>query len=283
MIAIFYALCSLLFAAFNDLAFKLYARKSRARGLFCAMIGLVWAALLLLTLRPGWDFSRTTLVWGTISGFFSVAANLLLIEAMTREEAGVCATIYRLNLVLVVIGAVALLGEKLNAVKLAGIAMAAAAIFLFANGEEGGSPHGSRRSWGIALVMAAALLRAGMGLSYKYAFLHNADRTGIILINSFCWIAGGLVYTLLRETRKNTLTRSFWGYSIVSGALVTAIVVFMALSLQYGDASVVLPIAQMSFIATAILGVIVLRESLARRKVLGMIFGTLTILLLTFG
>ena len=281
--AILYALCSLLFAAFNDLAFKLYARKSRARGLYFAMIGLVWAALLLPATRTCWDFSRTTLAWGIISGFFSVAANLLLIEAMAREEAGICATIYRLNLVAVVIGAAALLGEDLNAIKLAGIAMAAAAVFLFANGE-GRRPESGRRHYlGLALVLAAALFRAAMGLSYKYAFLHNADRMGIILLNSFCWIAGGLLYTLLREPRGLTLTRSFWGYGLVSGALVTGIVLFMALSLQHGDAAVVLPIAQMSFIATALLGVAVLHESLKKRKVLGMLFGTLAILLLSCG
>ena len=281
--AILYALCSLLFAAFNDLAFKLYARKSRARGLYFAMIGLVWAALLLPATRTCWDFSRTTFAWGIISGFFSVAANLLLIEAMAREEAGICATIYRLNLVAVVIGAAALLGEDLNAIKLAGIAMAAAAVFLFANGE-GRRPESGRRHYlGLALVLAAALFRAAMGLSYKYAFLHNADRMGIILLNSFCWIAGGLVYTLLREPRGLTLTRSFWGYGLVSGALVTGIVLFMALSLQHGDAAVVLPIAQMSFIATALLGVAVLHESLKKRKVLGMLFGTLAILLLSCG
>jgi len=281
--AILYALCSLLFAAFNDLAFKLYARKSRARGLYFAMIGLAWAALLLPATRTCWDFSRTTLAWGIISGFFSVAANLLLIEAMAREEAGICATIYRLNLVAVVIGAAALLGEELNAIKFAGIAMAAAAVFLFANGEGRRPESGRRRYLGIALVLAAALFRAAMGLSYKYAFLHNADRMGIILLNSFCWIAGGLLYTLLREPRGLTLTRSFWGYGLVSGALVTGIVLFMALSLQHGDAAVVLPIAQMSFIATALLGVAVLHESLKKRKVLGMLFGTLAILLLSCG
>ena len=281
--AILYALCSLLFAAFNDLAFKLYARKSRARGLYFAMIGLVWAALLLPATRTCWDLSRTTFAWGIISGFFSVAANLLLIEAMAREEAGICATIYRLNLVAVVIGAAALLGEDLNAIKLAGIAMAAAAVFLFANGE-GRRPESGRRHYlGLALVLAAALFRAAMGLSYKYAFLHNADRMGIILLNSFCWIAGGLLYTLLREPRGLTLTRSVWGYGLVSGALVTGIVLFMALSLQHGDAAVVLPIAQMSFIATALLGVAVLHESLKKRKVLGMLFGTLAILLLSCG
>ena len=281
--AILFALCSLVFAALNDLTFKLYARKSRSRGLYMTMIGLVWAALLLLTTRPGWDHWQTTLTWGLVSGFFSVTANLLLIEAMAHSEVGICATIYRLNLVAVVIGAVLLFGEAMNTVKISGIAFAAMAVLLFANGGEKHAVPGRRRLLGLTLVIAAALFRAGMGLSYKYAFLHEADRIGILLLNSLCWIAGGLAYTLWREPQGWTFTRSFWGYGLVSGSLVTGIASFMALSLQYGDAAVVLPIAQMSFLLTAAIGVAILGESLEKRKLIGMAFGILTILMLACG
>lgn len=281
--AIIFALCSLVFAALNDLAFKFYARKTRARGLYVTMIGLVWAALLLLTMRPGWDNWQTTLTWGLISGFFSAAANLLLIEAMAHQEVGICSTIYRLNLVLVVIGAVLLLGEAMNTVKIAGLLFAVGAVLLFAHSGKKHLIPKQQRLLGVALVMAAALFRAGMGLSYKYAFLQGADRVGIILLNSFCWIAGGLIYTLWREPKGWRVTRSFWGYGLVSGVLVTGIVLFMALSLQHGDATVVLPIAQMSFLLTAVIGIIILGESMEKRKLLGMTFGLLTILLLACG
>ena len=62
--------------------------------------------------------------------------------------------------------------------------------------------------------------------------------------------------------------------------LVGGIVFFMAASLRYGEASVVLPSAQMSFLVTAFLGTAILKESLSRRKIMGIMAGLFCILLL---
>ena len=104
-IAVGYAFCCLFFAALNDFVFKLFARKERSRGLFVAVAGSVWFALLaFLPWSPESDFGAT-LLWGAVSGALSVTSNLLLIEAMSHNSAGMCATIFRLNLVLVVLSA----------------------------------------------------------------------------------------------------------------------------------------------------------------------------------
>ena len=244
------------------------------------IIGVVWMLLFLSVMHFDLSHWQITLVWGLISGFFSVSANLLLIEAMTYQEAGVCATIYRLNLVAVVIGAILLLGETFSIIKLLGVFMAVVAVLFFARSKGGGTHSLSQRHLGLLLVLAAAVLRAGMGLSYKYAFLNGADANGITWINSFCWIGGGLVYTLWREPNAQIFTRKPWFYGISSGLLLSGIVFFMAASLRYGDASVVLPIAQMSFLGTAFLGTVMLKESLSGRKIMGIIAGLFCILLL---
>ena len=54
-----------------------------------------------------------------------------------------------------------------------------------------------------------------------------------------------------------------------------------ALKIKDADASVVLPIAQMSFIGTLVLSVIFLKEKLSVRKIAGMICGVLAVLLLS--
>ncbi len=275
--AIFFAFCCLACSAVNDLVFKLFARKERSKGLFVALIGIVW--LLPVSFFP-WDAGsniQATWLWGVVSGFFSVTANLLLIEAMSKESAGVCSTIYRLNLVLVVAGAYFLLGEALSVLQLCGAAFAVAAILAFFPLR--GKLH--LHLGGAMMVIGAAVLRAGMGLTYKYAFLNNADRNGIILVNSLFWIAGGLLYALLREKKIPMPDPKMWRYSIISGLLVTGIVVFMAASLQRGDAGVVLPIAQMSFLGTFALSAIILKESVTVNKVIAIICGVVAIILLT--
>lgn len=275
--ALFFAAVCCLCAAVNDLVFRLYARKRRSRGIYVLVIGIIWTLAFAFFSDFSLIFSGTTLFWGIVSGLFSVVANIMLIEGMSHNEAGVCATIYRLNLVVVALGAFLFLGESVTALKITGISFAAAAVLLFFPR----SYHGSRVDKvkiGFYLVGIAALLRAAMGLSYKYAFLHGADRNLLLLINGILWIAGGGLYLFLREKHLSGRDGTSWSYGVLSGLLICGIVLFMALALQYGDAAVVLPLAQMSFLGTWVLGLFLLGEKLNFRKVLGLAAGILCIL-----
>jgi uncharacterized membrane protein len=53
--------------------------------------------------------------------------------------------------------------------------------------------------------------------------------------------------------------------------------------LKHGDASVVVPIAQMGFVVAAVLGVVVFGESWTARKVAGLCTATAALLLLAMG
>ncbi len=278
--AIFYALCCLACSALNDFVFKLFARRRRSRGIFAGLIGVVWfAAVCFLPLK--WDHWQATLFWGSLSGFFSIVANLLLIEAMGMQSAGICSTVYRLNLVPVVLGAWLLLGETISPVHWVGIVAAVTAIFCFMPVREQHRRRIARFArLGLGLVIAAAFLRAGMGIAYKYAFLNGADRTGIMLVNAIFWIAGGVWYGFARERKLISFDRSTLVYGAVSGVGVLGIVFFMAAALQYGEAAIVLPIAQMSFPVTLLLSAVILHEPVTPRKLAGMGCSILAVILL---
>ena len=281
--AILYAFCCLGFAAVNDFVFKMFARKERSRGWFVAGAGMVW--LLVLGFLPiDWQHSvGATLLCGAISGLFSVTANLLLIEAMGRQSAGVCSTIFRLNLVLVVIAACLWLGESINPAKIIGVGLAVVAIVAFVPPGVG-RKSGMRTTaeLGLFLALAACLLRAGMGLTYKWGFLRGADSNGVVVINSFFWIIGGILYAWLRE-KDPKINPKLVGYGIFSGVLISGIVLFMALALKYGNASVTLPIAQMSFLGTFGLSIIFFKEPVTWRKIVAVLCGVAAILLLVLG
>jgi len=276
--ALIFALSCCLCTAVNDLVFRLYARKSRSRGAYVLIIGIIWTGTFLLFLDFDFTSWQITLLWGIISGLFSVVANILLIEGMSHNDAGICSTIYRLNLVAVAFGAFILLGETVTFMKLLGIAFAIAAIFMFfLDSPHGG--HSSKAKLGFYLVAIAALLRAGMGLSYKYAFMEGADRNSLLVINGILWVIGGAVYAIYREKHlAEKFGKKNWRYGSVSGILICGIVLFMALALQHGDAAVVLPLAQMSFIATCGLGILFLKEKLSIKKAIGILAGILCIL-----
>jgi len=283
MLGIVFAVCCLLLTAVNDFVFKLFARKERSKGMFCFLIGIFWMFALAWSLDLHNDSInwKSSIFWGSVSGIFSAGGNLLLIEGMSRQSAGICSLIYRLNMILVVIGAGLFLGEVPIPVQYVGIFCALAAVVLFQYGSSSGDEKRNWLSPAILIVAVAAVMRAGMGLSYKYGFSHGADKNLVPFINSIFWIVGGLIYALVKERKMLKLDRELTVYGSISGVTVAAIVFFMAGSLYYGKAAVVLPIAQMSFIGTFVLGIVFLKERFSRAHIPALLCGIIAVILLS--
>ena len=253
-----------------------------------AIVGIAWLATGLCFVRS-WDVDyRATILWGVISGLCSIAGNLLMLDAMRTLDGGVCSTIYRMNLVPVALGAALLLQETLTPLQWCGIAAACGAVILFLPAN---AALRRKEALPLAMMVAASLIRAGMGLSYRYGFQHGADKDLVVVINSLFWIGGGVVYALLRERKvlsaipasERMSARKLWGYGLLSGALVAGIVLTMAasLALAEGKASVVLSIAQMSFLLTGLLGVIILKEEVSWRRTAALLCGVAAVLCLS--
>jgi drug/metabolite transporter (DMT)-like permease len=279
--AILFALCCLGCSAVNDFIFKLFADRPMSRGVFFSIIGVIMSAAALWNI----DFNAisgnlsNTLLWSSAAAFFSIAGNILLIESMGKLSAGICSTIYRLNLIFVVPGAMFLFGERLTLPQLAGVTAAVLAIVLFSFSTLKGAKKSSLA--GMVMILTASLLRAGMGLTYKQAFRCNIQEETLVFVNGIFWAAGGLLYALLKDGKIKLPDRSALGFSALSGLFVLGIVFFMAKSLQAGAAGVVLSIAQMSFLGTLLLSVLFLKEKLEPFKIAGIACGTAAILLLT--
>ena len=289
--AITYAFCCLFFSALNDFIFKLFANsssgeggtKKRSCGLFVSIVGLIWFAFTIGLPHKEGTTLQATLLWGFISGFFSLVGNILLIESMGYQSAGVSSTIYRLNMVLVVIGAFLFLGEPLTPTIVAGVVCAFVAVMAFIpkRTAETAAQDAAKAKLGFTLAVLASVLRACMGLSYKYAFSHQADVNGVTALNAFCWLAGGVLYSLIREHKLSLPTKHDWLIGLTSGIFVSGIVFFMAWMNACGNASVVNPIAQMSFLGTFVLSAIFLKEKMTKQKMIAVLFGIVAIIFLT--
>ncbi|MBQ7650712.1 MAG: DMT family transporter, partial [Victivallales bacterium] len=212
-------------------------------------------------------------------GFVSIVANLLLLEAMDRQSAGVCSTIFRLNLVGVVLISYFFLGESLGILQVVGIVFAVAAVLLFMPRVEKNQAGRSARL-GLILVIIASLIRAGMTISIKMGVDNGGDKNAINLLTCFFWVFGGLLYALWKERRISWPDRGTVCLGLISGVLVGAILYFMIAMNKYGKASVVTPIAQMSFLGTLLLSVVFLKEKIDRRKGIGLLFGMVALLCL---
>jgi drug/metabolite transporter (DMT)-like permease len=280
--AVGFALVSFLFAGLNDVAFKRYVVGGRSRGMLVLGIGVVWTALQLAFLAArgiSLRLDADTLRFGLAAGALLVASNLLLLESLAHVDLSLGSTIYRLNTLGVVLLSYLLLGERIGTWKGAGIALGVAAVLLLSQ-----RPARHARTPGdalfVAAVIAAAALRAAYGVTTRKAMLEQVAPEPMLLLVSASWIVGGAAYALARE-RRLRLTRDKALYAVVSGTLVFVIVTSLMLAVEHGEASVVIPIANMSFVIALSVSLLSGMEKLTPRKALAVCAAIAAIALLS--
>lgn len=280
--ALGYALLSLIFAGALDVAYKRYARKDRSRGIHVFGIGVVWLALqagVAAAGGAGLDWNGATLAYGLAAGIFLVLSNLLFLESLSHIPVSLGSTIYRLNTIGVVALSLVFLGEPLGALKLSGILLGVIGVLLLYQRAPGPEAD-SLFALFCGMAVAASALRAAYGVMSKAGLLHRADHQAMLLIAAACWVAGGAAYALLREGRFR-LTWKKTVYSLVTGVLVFLIVNFLILAIRHGEASIVIPVANLSFVVAMALSAALGMERITPRKLAAVGCAGGAILLLT--
>lgn len=280
--AITFALISLAAAGCLDITFKKFSRKERSRGMYLFGCGAVWLTLQLIYLGINdtvLEFSETTIVFGAIAGLMVAMSNILLIESMTGLDASLGSTIYRLNTIGVVVISVLLLGEDFGVLKLSGIAIGIFGVaMLYRRSPETGEVVRSALFF-LILAITAATFRAIYGVVTKSGLEEGALPEGMLVIAACCWVVGGLAYAALRE-RRVRMTGKKAVYALVSGVLCFAVVNSLIEALRLGEASVVIPIANLSFVVTLLIAFGLGMESLNARKYAAICCAAISVFLL---
>ncbi|MEC8204251.1 MAG: EamA family transporter, partial [Pseudomonadota bacterium] len=115
------------------------------------------------------------------------------------------------------------------------------------------------------LAVGAATFRALYGVSTKYALEQGAAAEVMLIIAAVSWVIGGLLYAALRE-RRVRFTGKKAAYSLISGTLCFAVVNALIEALKLGEASIVLPVANLSFVVSMAISVVLGLETLGVRK-----------------
>ncbi|HZK48720.1 MAG TPA: EamA family transporter, partial [Thermoleophilia bacterium] len=280
---VLYALVSLVCAGLNDVVFKRYAVKDRSRGAYIFGIGIVWAVLqvALAGVRGvGLEFGETTLLWGLAAGALLTASNILLLESLAHIDVSLGSTIYRLNTVGVVVLSLVFLGEQMGWHRGLGVALGLTAVLLLYRRGGHGEATGRRFALFFTLAVAASSFRAAYGIVSKAGLADGAALPSVLVIGAVCWIVGGAVYAFLRENRLR-ITPKKAAYSLVSGVLVFLIVNSLLLAVEHGEASVVIPIANMSFVVALLLSIGLRMERLTWRTAVAVVVSVCSVILLS--
>lgn len=215
-------------------------------------------------------------LWGALAGLFLLVAVVNFVSSLRTGAVSTNAPIFRLNFTVTASLAVLLLGESLNGAKIAALVCTLAAVWLLL-AERGTRLPPLRSMTGILI----ATLAMGLGnLCYKFGLLQGALPETMISVQAwvFCPLAT-LVYWL-RE-REFNLTPGAWRYATVAAIALVAGFVLLLHGLSTGYASVLVPVAQMGFVITALLGAAMFRETLNARKIAGLLIAAGALALFT--
>jgi drug/metabolite transporter (DMT)-like permease len=232
-----------------------------------------------------WFFTSLALVYGLVSGtlafgagaLWGAAAGVLVVIgyynfawSLRHGSVSTNATIFRLSFAVTAALAVLILGEALTAAKVGGLALALIAVWLLLAGPaaRGGRADVESRA-SLARVVIATIAVGVASFTYKLGLLAGAAPIALVVAQ------GGVAVTLATAFAARIdggirPSRAALSHAPVAAVLLVCAFVFLARGLQGGDASVIVPIAQMGFVVTALLGFVLLREPFTLRKGAGL-------------
>ena len=279
--AIFFALVSLAAAGCLDVTFRRFSLKERSRGMYVFGCGFVWLVFQLtyFTITDAQiRLDEGTILYGLLTGALLVLANILLIESLTGLDVSLGSMIYRLNTIGVVAISFVLLSEDVGLIKVLGIGIGVAAILILYKRADGGDTVPIPILF-FVMAVAASAFRAIYGVASKVALEQGAAAEGLLVIAAISWIVGGFAYAAFREKRVR-ITGKKAAYAVVSGTLAFAVVNALIEALKNGEASVVVPIANLSFAVAMLLSVFLGMEQLSSRKYIAIGCAALSVFLM---
>lgn len=242
--------------------------------------GAVLITFLALVIIPGqWSWSTVTI--GLVAGSVGALAIGLLYAALSRGQMGIVSPITAVlsGAVPVVVGVV--LGESLSALALAGVAVAGVAVVLVSR-ESG--PH--RRTPIRAVLLAVA---SGLAIGVYLSVIGTAPAdSGIWVATMGRWFSTALVLSILviliwrsRGTSSGDRPAFPWNLALAAGALDALANAVFQLAAQRGLLAIVAVIGSLYPAATVILARVLLKETMSRVQLVGVVLALLAASTLT--
>lgn len=249
-------------------------------GRFVAGVGVIWTLVFSIAfLASGRSGHWEGWVYALLSGLASAVANLLLIDCLARVEVGIGSTVYRLNLIWVIVLSVFMLGEHLTPAKGAALLLGVTAIALL-TACTGTCAWRALLDIGMRLLLLASVLRALMGIFYKLALTAGMGQFELLMVSGVCWVVVGAAAAWFSRQPGSPIA---WNRSVMlSGVLVCGIVFFLSKALTCSEASIAVPISQFNFVGTAMLGMFLFNEPFSLRKGMGLASACGAVLLLAW-
>lgn len=264
-----YALLTLFCFGLNDLLFKRAAQHHAASHQVMMILTLT-----MLPLFVAYGLATRSIVpapvalWGSLGGLFAFFGFYNFSRSLSYGAVSVLSPIFRLQFVVTAVLALAFLSEHLSVAKVAGLGLAMAAVWLLL-----GNSAGTKAEIPRAAIVRVLLATIAVGVAFflfKLALRQGATPATVLLCQILALSSASTALSLYLD-RGFAASPAALRYGIPFG--VSQAVGFGALikGLAVGEASILVPIAQLSFVLTAVVGLTFLKEAVTARKTAGLV------------
>jgi drug/metabolite transporter (DMT)-like permease len=206
--------------------------------------------------------------WGAVAGLCAFVGFYNFSRSLRDGVVSIIAPIFRLSFTITAALAVFVLDEPLGVFKMAGLALALLAVWLLLGGGEVGGPARVTRA-SLVRVFIATFAFGIANFCYKLGVMHGATPSTMVVSQAAAFFPLATVFCYLAEGKLNPPAAT-WPYAAWAALLLAFAFMLMATSLVTGQASVLVPVAQMGFVITAAAGIVLLGERTSARRVAGL-------------
>jgi len=261
----------------SDLIYKRAAAAGIASGdflmlqawIFCP--GMTLYAWLSGTLDP-----HLPALWGALAGMFLFVALYNFTQSLHGGAVSTNAPIFRLNFTVTAALAILILHETLTLAKAVALACALVAVWLLL--AEAGAERGKFSFASLSRVLLATVMMGLTNLFYKIGLQYGAVPETMVAAQAWTFCSLATLFGLLDE-RRFRVPPGAWRYSALAALALFGAFVLLMHALALGPASVLVPVAQMSFVLTALFGIGMFGERLDFRKITGLVVAAIALVL----
>jgi uncharacterized membrane protein len=221
------------------------------------------------------DFHLSAL-WGALAGLFLFVALYNFTQSLHGGAVSTNAPIFRLNFTITAALAIIILGEPLTIAKAVALGCALIAVWLLL--AEVGAANGKSTLSSLTRVLLATVAMAFTNFFYKVGLQQGALPETMVVAQAWMFCSLATISALLRE-RRLQISRHAWPYAALAALALFGAFVLLMHALARGPASVLVPVAQMSFVITALFGIGMFGERLDFRKIIGLVVAAVALVL----
>lgn len=268
-------LCACVLFGVSEFLYKLAHESPLHEGTYlCTQSAVVFCVLGLISVGgAGWNLTPLTVALGIGCGVLAFVTAITFLIAMGRGPASVTSGIRRLSFVITAALAVGLLRESLTVPKVVGIALGGAGLLTMA-----WAPDEVHRPSPLIYI---TVLSAGF-----LSFGHKLGADANVSPSAFLMLQAGTVHVSAHVWCRFTGGYTFGSRGLrlapITGVLLAVAMTMLLYALRRGQATVLVPLVQLSFLVTAPLSFRLLREPITGRKLAGLGLGALAVLVFGF-